>query len=141
MGPSVWIPKARASGPKSTSGSHTALPIGARSGGRAPFNKCDPQFKQPDGVLVQNVTQAIMTQHRSKPPCSATHTWREPTSASHIWRGQTFSGHTWRRLASWNTDLHLADLGEAHLMGADANQGTVWPAGFDWRAAGVKMLS
>ncbi len=36
---------------------------------------------------------------------------------------------------------HLEDaiLGNAKLEGAQANEETTWPAGFDWRAAGVIM--
>jgi uncharacterized protein YjbI with pentapeptide repeats len=43
-------------------------------------------------------------------------------------------------------DLRGADLQEAHLKGANlagtyVNGQTVWPPNFDWRAAGVSMLS
>jgi uncharacterized protein (DUF1697 family) len=39
-------------------------------------------------------------------------------------------------------DAHLegADLGRTHLKGSLANEKTSWPAGFDWRAAGVMMV-
>jgi uncharacterized protein YjbI with pentapeptide repeats len=36
-----------------------------------------------------------------------------------------------------STDLEGADLGGARLEGAVADEHTAWPAGFDWRAAGV----
>jgi hypothetical protein len=37
------------------------------------------------------------------------------------------------------TLLGGAKLAAAHLKGAKANDETVWPDGFDWKAAGVVM--
>jgi uncharacterized protein YjbI with pentapeptide repeats len=39
-----------------------------------------------------------------------------------------------------NAHLEGADLGRTHLKGSLANEKTSWPAGFDWRAAGVMMV-
>jgi uncharacterized protein YjbI with pentapeptide repeats len=36
-------------------------------------------------------------------------------------------------------DLSAADLTGAHLQGAECNAETVWPDGFNWKAAGVKL--
>jgi hypothetical protein len=38
------------------------------------------------------------------------------------------------------TQLQGADLRGAHLAGARASAGTGWPDGFDWRAAGARMV-
>jgi uncharacterized protein YjbI with pentapeptide repeats len=38
------------------------------------------------------------------------------------------------------TNLQLAILDGAQLSGALANEGTVWPSGFDWQAASVVNL-
>jgi pentapeptide repeat protein len=36
--------------------------------------------------------------------------------------------------------LQMVDLSHAHLQEARANAKTVWPDGFDWKAAGVRLL-
>ena len=36
--------------------------------------------------------------------------------------------------------LQEANLHRTHLQGARCNAKTVWPAGFDWQAAGVELL-
>ena len=51
------------------------------------------------------------------------------------YRGQDWSGKDLR-----GCDLVEARLDYARLVGARANSKTVWPAGFDWRAAGVIMV-
>ena len=38
------------------------------------------------------------------------------------------------------TQLQGADLRGAHLAGARASADTSWPDGFDWRAAGARMV-
>ena len=38
------------------------------------------------------------------------------------------------------TQLQGADLAGAHLAGARASTATSWPDGFDWRAAGARLV-
>ena len=59
-------------------------------------------------------------------------TWKEPTSA----------GVNLNEANLYEADLNGADLGgallsRANLIGARANKNTVWPEGFDPKAAGV----
>ena len=44
----------------------------------------------------------------------------------------------WARLAQ--ADLRGADLRGAHLTGARVSAETGWPPGFDWRAAGARLV-
>jgi Pentapeptide repeats (8 copies) len=60
-------------------------------------------------------------------------------------KGADLSGAHLEAARLVGANLELARLGGADLRGADlqgavANSSTVWPAGFDWRAAGVIMV-
>jgi hypothetical protein len=43
-------------------------------------------------------------------------------------------------VAGQDTQLQGADLSGAHLSGVRASTATTWPDGFDWRAAGARLV-
>jgi uncharacterized protein YjbI with pentapeptide repeats len=51
--------------------------------------------------------------------------------------GANLAGANLRGAGLYGANLERADLEGANLFGAEANEGTIWPEGFDPVAAGV----